>query len=65
VAMFGPTDAARTGPYGSGHRVLSGTLPCQPCFRRTCRTTVADCMQSIRPESVYEATHQILVGRAT
>ncbi|HUW99356.1 MAG TPA: lipopolysaccharide heptosyltransferase II [Phycisphaerae bacterium] len=36
VAVFGPTSARRTGPYGPGHRVLSGRAPCSPCYRREC-----------------------------
>ena len=36
VAIFGPTSARQTGPYGPGHRVLSGRAPCSPCYRREC-----------------------------
>jgi lipopolysaccharide heptosyltransferase I len=36
VAIFGPTNPARTGPYGAGHRVLTGRAPCAPCYRRRC-----------------------------
>ena len=36
VAIFGPTDPARTGPYGKGHRVLRATVPCAPCRKREC-----------------------------
>ena len=31
VALFGPTSAVRTGPYGAGHRVLAGQVACSPC----------------------------------
>src|SRR5437899_921845 len=30
VAMFGPTDPIRTGPYGAGHEVLRAGIPCSP-----------------------------------
>jgi heptosyltransferase-1 len=63
VAMFGPTDPARTGPYGQGHRVLTGGVVCRPCFRRSCRGGVADCMRAISPESVYKVAHELLQGR--
>jgi heptosyltransferase I len=36
VAIFGPTDPDRTGPYGPGHRVLARRAECSPCFRRQC-----------------------------
>ena len=38
VALFGPTDPARTGPYGPGHRVIRRGLACMPCFRKRCET---------------------------
>ena len=28
VALFGPTDPARTGPYGPGHRIIRSRLSC-------------------------------------
>ena len=36
VAVFGPTDPGRTGPYGPGHHVLAKRAACSPCFRRRC-----------------------------
>ncbi len=36
VALFGPTDPARTGPWNSGLRVESSTLSCAPCRARRC-----------------------------
>jgi lipopolysaccharide heptosyltransferase I len=36
VAVFGPTNPVRTGPYGPGHRVIAGRAPCSPCYRREC-----------------------------
>jgi ADP-heptose:LPS heptosyltransferase len=50
VALFGPTAAWRTGPYGDQHRVLHARLSCAPCFKRTCTTTA--CMQAIGVEDV-------------
>ena len=39
VALFGPTDPRRTGPYGDGHIIIRADLPCSPCLRRKCPTT--------------------------
>ncbi|SLM28744.1 Glycosyl transferase family 9 [Desulfamplus magnetovallimortis] len=32
VAVFGPANPVRTGPYGSIHRVIQKKLPCSPCY---------------------------------
>jgi lipopolysaccharide heptosyltransferase I len=56
VALFGPTSAARTGPYGVGHEVLTGKVPCSPCFSRTCHNTLPlECMRLVSPEQVLAA----------
>lgn len=38
VALFGPTDPARNGPWNPADRVLSRRPPCFPCHRRECPT---------------------------
>jgi heptosyltransferase I len=56
VALFGPTSAVRTGPYGAGHAVLSGNVPCSPCFSRTCHNTVPlECLTMVSPQQVLAA----------
>jgi len=53
VALFGPTSAARTGPYGVGHYVLTGNVPCRPCFSRTCHNALPlECLRTVLPEQV-------------
>ena len=61
VALFGPTDPARTGPYGPGHRVIRGRLSCIPCFRKECETR--SCMRGITVEEVFEAAKGVLEQR--
>jgi heptosyltransferase I len=51
IALFGPTDPARTGPYGEGHTIIQSELPCSPCFLKKCRTK--KCMKEILPEQVF------------
>jgi heptosyltransferase I len=53
VALFGPTDPARTGPYGLGHTVIRRSLSCSPCFLKRCSTR--KCMQDIAIEEVLAA----------
>lgn len=36
VALFGPTDPARNGPFAPEDLVLRETPPCAPCYSRTC-----------------------------
>ena len=56
VALFGPTSAARTGPYGVGHDVLTGKVPCSPCFSRTCHNSLPlECLKMVLPEQVLSA----------
>jgi lipopolysaccharide heptosyltransferase I len=52
IAVFGPTDPARTGPFGEGHTVIRSDLSCVPCFRRSCDDM--KCMKSISADQVFE-----------
>jgi 3-deoxy-D-manno-octulosonic-acid transferase/heptosyltransferase-1 len=51
IALFGPTDPKRTGPYGEGHIVIRDNLSCSPCFLKKC--DMVNCMKNITPEQVY------------
>lgn len=63
VAMFGPTSAIRTGPYGAGHRVLTRQLPCSPCFSRVCRhSPKMECLHLIKPNDVVEAIRHVVTA---
>ena len=61
VALFGPTDPARTGPYGPIHRIIRKGLSCSPCFRKRCKAP--RCMTDISVEEVFAAVKVILSGR--
>ncbi|MDK2744703.1 MAG: lipopolysaccharide heptosyltransferase II [Nitrospira sp. BO4] len=66
VAMFGPTSAIRTGPYGTGHRVLVGSVPCSPCFSRVCRhDPEMECLHVIKPTQVVDIVRPLLAARVT
>jgi len=58
IALFGPTDPARTGPYGTGHTVIRAGLSCSPCLLKKCPTK--QCMEDILPEQVFAAVGKIL-----
>jgi heptosyltransferase I len=60
IALFGPTDPARTGPYGSGHTVIRSKLPCSPCYLKKCSTK--KCMEDISIEQVFAAVEKNYKG---
>jgi len=54
VALFGSTDPGATGPFTSRATVIRHTLPCSPCFQRTCDTGYA-CLTAISAGEVAAA----------
>lgn len=60
LAVFGPTDKKRTGPYGEGHRVVAGSLRCQPCFAKRCRFQDGSCLRTVTPECVTTIALEML-----
>ena len=53
VAMYGPTKADRTGPYGSKNStVLLSPAKCAGCLKKKCDDW--HCMHDITPDMVYE-----------
>jgi len=63
VALFGPTEPRRTGPYGQLDGVLRHALPCAPCLKPRCRHRVPlECLKSIPPSRVVAAVQRHLPG---
>jgi heptosyltransferase-1 len=58
AAVFGPTAPARTGPFGSQHRVLRTNLSCSPCFQRRCPDP--KCLTELGVSEVLAAVKDIL-----
>ncbi|MBI5183569.1 MAG: glycosyltransferase family 9 protein [Nitrospinae bacterium] len=56
VAIFGPTDPIRNGPYGDNHTVIHKDLVCSGCYKRRCQTM--ECMKGITAEEVYRAVKE-------
>lgn len=57
VALFGPTDERKWGPWGEGHEVVSKRLSCHPCKPHKCGNNL--CMTQITAADALDA-----VGRA-
>jgi heptosyltransferase I len=63
VALFGPTNPARTGPYGASHRIVQRTeLACVPCYSRRCKRPQRDhaCLRELDAEQVVAAAEVLL-----
>jgi heptosyltransferase-1 len=60
VALMGPTDPKRFGPYGAQNTTLHLGLSCSPCYRHpTCHGRY-DCMRGIEPDWVYRVCRERL-----
>ena len=65
VALFGRSDPRWSGPFGTGHVIVTAGLPCSPCRgmpHSRCRICLrrCSCMGRITPEQVVGALHQVL-----
>ncbi len=57
IALFGPTDHVRNGPYGNENILLRAGVECAPCFKKSCPDV--HCMRKISPQEVYQAVLKI------
>ncbi|MBW2217701.1 MAG: lipopolysaccharide heptosyltransferase II [Deltaproteobacteria bacterium] len=58
IALFGPTDPLRTGPYGREHNVIRTDMECSPCFKKDCEHM--NCMKQITVEKCFNAVNRFL-----
>lgn len=58
VALFGPTNPIRTGPYQRLDTVVRLDLPCAPCYSRTC--SHQSCLQWMTAEVVLERVRRAI-----
>jgi heptosyltransferase-1 len=62
VAIFGPTNPVRTGPYCRSARVVALPLPCAPCYQRQCPLGHHNCMQQLDLETVRRNVLELARG---
>ncbi len=66
VAIFGPTNPVRTGPYCRAARVVALPPPCAPCYQRHCPLGHHHCMEKLDVEVVHrnvlELSHESPAG---
>jgi len=64
VALMGPTDPRRHGPYGPRNIVLQSKRKCLPCYHRDCvlgeEGKASLCMADLTPEMVLEALEKLM-----
>ena len=61
VALFGPTEPSRTGPYGQLANVLRFDLPCAPCLKSACANAEPlACLKSLSVDRVFRAVMERL-----
>jgi heptosyltransferase-1 len=58
LALHGPTDPARHGPYGAPERAMFRRLPCSFCYRRF--TATKACLLELAPRQVAERARALL-----
>ena len=55
VAYFGPTLSAHFAPWMAKASIIEKDFDCRPCKQKQCHYKDFRCLQSIKPEEVYEA----------
>lgn len=60
MALFGPTNPVKTGPYGQNHRVFQPDLDCIGCLSRYCMKHTQECHSGIDSEVVADAMLELL-----
>ena len=61
IALHGPTDPLRTGPYHRRQDALQLDLPCVPCLKSRCNyVREMECLRAISPEMVLAAVEDRL-----
>ncbi len=61
VALFGPTEPRRTGPYGQLDRVLQVQLPCVPCLKSRCTyAQPLECLKALPVSAPVAAARKLL-----
>lgn len=58
IAIYGPSDPLRNGPYGDNHITIYKKLDCSGCYKRRCDTI--KCMEMISVEDVFSAVNRQL-----
>jgi len=61
IALFGPTNPARNGPYGEHAQAIYKKLSCSFCWKRSCPLGTKECMNSIEVDGILSRARDILM----
>ncbi|MBL7151183.1 MAG: lipopolysaccharide heptosyltransferase II [Candidatus Omnitrophica bacterium] len=61
LAVFGPTDDRKYGPWSDTSAVVKKEVFCRPCEKAQCRFGTLDCMRLVTVEEVLRQVKQLLV----
>ncbi|MDD5045000.1 MAG: glycosyltransferase family 9 protein, partial [Candidatus Omnitrophica bacterium] len=62
VALFGPTDEKKYGPWSQNSVTVKKEIFCRPCSKAQCPPETLKCMSAIKVQDVLRAVRQILSG---
>ena len=62
VAIFGPTDERKYGPWSEKSAVVKKDIFCRPCEKAQCRFATVKCLTSIRLKDVLAQVRTVLGG---
>ena len=57
LAIMGPTEPVRNGPWGAGHLVLHHRLACSGCYARKCPDI--ECLERVKVEEAIDALNRL------
>ena len=60
VAIFGPTNDAKYGPWSDRSAVVKKEIFCRPCEKAQCRFGTLDCLRMIKVEDVLRQVNDLL-----
>jgi heptosyltransferase-2 len=62
VAVFGPTDEAKYGPWSEIQAVVKKEIFCRPCQKAQCRFGTLQCLQVVRVDDVLRKVRTLVSG---
>ena len=71
VAVFGPTDPAKTGPYSTKKKEVVSNLSCSPCYdpaahrKFTCIYGESRCLEAVGVDEVFDAVKSMIKDSRT
>jgi len=61
VAIFGPTDEKKYGPWSEVCAVVKKQISCRPCQKAQCRFATLECLRLVKVEDVLRQVRNVLV----